>query len=726
MRILPGQPFPLGATWDGAGVNFAIFSEHATRVDLCLFDTPGSSPESARFELPERTNLIWHGYLPDARPGCLYGFRVHGPYEPAHGYRFNPNKILLDPYAKAVARLAAWADELYGYRVGDPAADLSFDNRDSAPFAPLGAVVDSAFSWGDDRAPQTPWGATVLYEVHVKGFTKLHPEVPEALRGTYAGLACDAAIRHLSGLGVTAVELLPIHHHLDEHHLVKLGLANYWGYNTLAFFAPEPRLARDPAPDQVLREFKTMVRKLHAAGIEIILDVVYNHTAEGSEVGPTLSLRGIDNASYYRLAPDRRRYLNFTGVGNSLNTAQPRALQLVMDSLRYWVTEMHVDGFRFDLASALAREDHEFDVSGSFFDAVSQDPILSRVKLIAEPWDLGHGGYQVGGFPPGWSEWNGKYRDDVRAFWRGDKGMAPALGTRIAGSSDLYWRQQRGPYASINFITSHDGFTLHDLVSHDRKHNEANGENNRDGDDHNLSWNSGVEGPTTDPAIVAVRRVRKRSFLATLMLSQGVPMLLGGDEISRTQEGNNNAYCHDSELTWFNWDLSEEQQDLLRFTRALIEFRAGSPVLQRKHFFRGAPLDESGQKDLAWYDAEGQELAADAWQLPSLRCFGFRISGESADRGGGRISGNPADTLFVMVNGSQRRVSFSLPNPRERWERLFDTAVPEWDRRIVLRGKVYRLHPFGVAVLRLLSGAPAASPKPAPARSSHTVLQREA
>jgi isoamylase len=711
MKILSGQPFPLGATWDGAGVNFAIFSEHATRVELCFFDAPGSLQESVRIPLPERTNLVWHGYVPDARPGWLYGFRVQGPYEPAQGHRFNPNKVVLDPYAKAVARPTVWSDELHGYRVGDPAADLSFDNSDSAPFAPLGAVVDSAFSWGDDRPPQTPWSATVLYEMHVKGFTKLHPEVPEALRGTYGGLASDAAIRHLTRLGVTAVELLPIHHHLDEPHLIQVGLTNYWGYNTLAFFAPEPRLAVDPDPHHVLREFKTMVRKLHAAGLEIILDVVYNHTAEGSEIGPTLSLRGIDNASYYRLAADRRRYLNFTGVGNSLNTAHPRALQLVMDSLRYWVNEMHVDGFRFDLASALAREQHEFDVSGSFFDAVSQDPVLNRVKLIAEPWDLGYGGYQVGGFPPGWSEWNGKYRDDVRSFWRGDKGTAPALGTRLAGSSDLYSRQQRGPYASINFVTSHDGFTLHDLVSYERKHNEANGEYNRDGDNHNLSWNSGVEGPSVDPAIHSIRRVRKRSLLATLLLSQGVPMILGGDELGRTQDGNNNAYCHDSKLTWLDWDLSEEQQDLLGFTRALIEFRADTPVLRRGRFFRGVVIDGAAEKDLAWYDTDGKELTGDAWQQPALRSFGFRISGRSVGDLPGAVPEELPDTLFVLVNGTPRRVSFLLPDPRERWERVFDTAVPEWERRTALRGKVYRLRPFGVAVLRLVPGATVAVPK---------------
>jgi glycogen operon protein len=703
MRILSGQPFPLGATWDGAGVNFALFSEHATRVELCLFDSPGAAEEWARVALPERTNHIWHGYLPQARPGSIYGFRVHGPYEPAQGQRFNPNKVLLDPYAKAVARPAHWSDELYGYRFGDPAADLSFDSRDSAPFAALGAVVDLAFSWGDDRPPQTPLASTVLYEVHVKGFTKLHPEVPESLRGTYLGLASDAAIGHLRSLGVTAVELLPVHHHLDEHRLVELGLTNYWGYNTLAFFAPEPRLASDPAPHCAISEFKTMVRKLHAAGIEVILDVVYNHTAEGSELGPTLSLRGIDNVSYYRLAPERRRYLNFTGVGNSIDTAHPRALQLVMDSLRYWASEMHVDGFRFDLASALAREQHEFDVRGSFFDAVAQDPVLNRVKLIAEPWDLGHGGYQVGGFPPGWSEWNGKYRDEVRAFWKGDRGTAPALGTRLAGSSDLYAHQDRGPFASINFITSHDGFTLNDLVTYERKHNEANGENNRDGDNHNLSWNSGVEGPTADALVLTTRRVRKRSFLATLFLSQGVPMLLGGDEMGRTQDGNNNAYCHDNELNWVRWDLSEDQQDLLRFTKAMISFR-GNPVLRRKHFFRGVPLDASGEKDVAWYDITGKELTGEAWAQPSLRCFAFRISGKAPDGMLDRPPEDDPDTLLVMVNGSPRAVVFALPNSKERWERVFDTADRDWDRHFAPRGKVYRLKAFGVAVFRRVAG----------------------
>jgi glycogen operon protein len=710
MKSLPGQPFPLGATWDGAGVNFAVFSEYATRVELCLFESAGAVRESVRIPLQERTNLVWHSYLPDVEPGQLYGLRVHGPYEPSQGQRFNPNKVLLDPYAKAIGRPAAWSDELYGYRFGDPSADLSFDDRDNARFAALGAVVDSAFSWGDERAPQTPWSATIIYELHVKGFTKLHPDVPDALRGSYAGLASEAAIRHFKELGVTAVELLPVHHCLDEHRLVELGLTNYWGYNTLAFFAPEPRLACDAGPHEVIREFKTMVRKLHAAGIEVILDVVYNHTAEGSELGPTLSLRGIDNVSYYRLAPDHRLYLNFTGVGNSLNTAHPRALQLVMDSLRYWVTEMHVDGVRFDLASALARENHDFAARGSFFDAVSQDPVLNRVKLIAEPWDLGHGGYQVGGFPPGWSEWNGKYRDEVRSFWRGDKGSAPALGTRLAGSSDLYSRQNRGPYASINFVTSHDGFTLLDLVSYDRKHNEANGENNRDGDDHNLSWNSGVEGPTKDKTILGLREARKRSILATLLLSQGVPMLVAGDEFGRTQNGNNNAYCHDSELTWLHWDVSAEQQDLLEFTRSLIAFRRANPVLRRKGFFRGQPIDATGEKDLTWYDQHGKELTGTLWHDPSFRCLGFRISAKAADclpEPGGN-----SQPLFVMVNGSQRGVPFAFPNPGERWERALDTADREWSRRFVPRGKFYRLRAFSVAVFRGVPVAPAQAVKP--------------
>ena len=534
LRVWPGSPHPLGATWDGVGVNFAIFSEHATRVELCLFDSVDAEMESLTISLPEHTDMVWHGYLPDVHPGQLYGFRVHGPYAPQHGHRFNPRKLVMDPYAKVIGRATRWHDALFGFRMGAP-DDPTSDDRDSAPYAPLAAVVDDAFTWGNDSAPRTPWHETVIYELHVKGYTQLHPHVPEALRGTYLGLASEAAIRHLTSLGVTAVELMPVHHHNDEWHLVQRGLNNYWGYNTLSYFAPDVRFALSPLPLEAVREFKVMVRALHAANLEVILDVVYNHTAEGNHLGPTLSLRGIDNSSYYRLLPNNPRYYqDFTGTGNTLNMRSPRVLQLIMDSLRYWVLEMHVDGFRFDLASALARELHAVDKLGAFFDIIHQDPVLSQVKLIAEPWDLGEGGYQVGNFPTKWTEWNGKYRDAVRRFWRGDDGVVSELATRLSGSSDLYEQSGRRPYASINFVTAHDGFTMADLVSYNVKHNDANGENNQDGENHNLSWNCGVEGPTEDRRILDLRDRQRRNLMATLMLSVGVPMISGGDELGRS------------------------------------------------------------------------------------------------------------------------------------------------------------------------------------------------
>ena len=565
MRVWPGSPYPLGATWDGKGVNFALFSEHATHVELCLFDAADAAKEAHRLPLPEYTDHVWHGYLPDVLPGQLYGYRVHGPYEPQHGHRFNPHKVVLDPYARLIGRDVQWADECFAYRLGDPEADLSFDERDSAAFAPLAVVIDPAFTWGDDRPPHTPWHKTLIYELHVKGFTQLHPEVPERLRGTYAGLASEPAIRHLTELGVTAVELLPVHHFLDDRHLIDRGLTNYWGYNTLAFLRPHSRYAATAIPQDAVQQFKMMVAALHAAGIEVILDVVYNHTAEGNQLGPTLSMRGVDNAAYYRLSPeDPRYYMDFTGCGNSPNVQHPRMLQLIMDSLRYWVTEMHVDGFRFDLASTLARELFEVDRLGAFFDIIHQDPVLSQVKLIAEPWDVGAGGYQVGNFPVLWSEWNGKYRDTVRRFWKGDGDTLAEFATRLSGSSDLYQNDGRKPSASINFITCHDGFTLHDLVSYNDKHNEANGENNQDGANDNNSWNCGAEGPTDDPAINALRWQQQRNFLTTLLLSQGVPMLLAGDEFSHTQQGSNNTYCQDNERTWLNWELSDGAAGLLR------------------------------------------------------------------------------------------------------------------------------------------------------------------
>ncbi len=559
MRVWPGRPYPLGGTWDGAGVNFAIFSEHAAQIELCLFDSPDSHKETHRIRLPESTDMVWHGYFPDLEPGQLYGYRVHGPYDPKNGHRFNPNKVLLDPYAKAIGRDVRWDDCLFGYKVGSD--DLTFDERDSAAFSPLGSVVDTAFTWGDDRPPHTPWHKTLIYEAHVRGMTMRHPGVPEEKRGSYSGLASEPILQHLLDLGVTAVELMPVHFHLDDRHLLEKGLTNYWGYNTLNYFAPDLEYASKASPRKSIQEFKTMVRSLHASGIEVILDVVYNHTCEGSRMGPTLSWRGVDNMAYYRLVHDDMRYcMDYTGTGNTLNMRHPRVLQMIMDSLRYWVLEMHVDGFRFDLASTLARELHEVDRLGAFFDIIHQDPILSQVKLIAEPWDVGPGGYQVGNFPVLWTEWNGRYRDSVRRFWKGDGGLVSEIATRLSGSSDLYEHSGRKPYASINFVTAHDGFPLQDLVSYDHKHNEANGEDNRDGTDDNNSWNCGAEGPTDDPGIHDLRERQKRNLIATMFFSQGVAMILGGDELSHTQKGNNNAYCQDNEISWLNWELGRARK----------------------------------------------------------------------------------------------------------------------------------------------------------------------
>ncbi|HUQ70664.1 MAG TPA: glycogen debranching protein GlgX, partial [Planctomycetaceae bacterium] len=610
MQVWPGRPSPLGATWDGRGVNFAVFSEHATQIDLCLFDSPDATHESARLTLPEQTDFVFHGYVPNLRPGQLYGFRAHGPYAPTHGHRFNPHKVLLDPYAKAVGRDLVWADTLFGYTIGDSQTDLSFDKRDNADVVPLAAVINSRFRWGNDRRPQTPWHKTLIYEMHVKGFTALSPWVPRELRGTYAGLASEGALRHLRSLGVTAIELMPVHHHVDDRFLVDQGKVNYWGYNTLGYFAPDLGLAADQSPQGSVNEFKKMVRTLHRNGFEVILDVVYNHTAEGNHLGPTLSLKGLDNAAYYRLvAGNPRYYMDYTGCGNTLNMLCPRVLQLIMDSLRYWVLEMHVDGFRFDLASALARELHAVDKLGAFFDIIHQDPILSQVKLIAEPWDLGEGGYQVGNFPVLWTEWNGKYRDCVRRFWRGDGHTVSEFATRLCGSSDLYEHSGRRPYASINFVTCHDGFSLHDLVSYNHKHNEANGQNNQDGDSHNNSWNGGVEGPTGDPKIRSLRERQKRNFIATLLLSQGVAMLRMGDETGHTQSGNNNAYCQDNELSWLNWRFTDEQSDLLEFTRRCVKLWNEQPVLQRRQFFQGRPIRGDAIRDVIWMNPAGLEMS---------------------------------------------------------------------------------------------------------------------
>jgi len=675
-----GAPYPLGATWDGQGVNFALFSEHGEKVELCLFDPQGRR-ETERIDLPERTDQVWHGYLPGARPGLLYGYRVYGPYAPEQGHRFNPHKLLLDPYAKAAAGTVRWSDALYGYRVNSPREDLSYDRRDSHAGMPKCKVVDTAFTWGEDRPPRTPWSDTVIYELHVRGFTLRHPDVPPQLRGTYAALATAPVIDYLQRLGVTAVELMPVHWFADERHLVTNGLRNYWGYNSVGYFAPEMRYSASGH----ISEFKSMVRALHAAGIEVILDVVYNHTGEGNHLGPTLSFRGIDNAAYYRLVGhDRRHYVDYTGCGNTLNTLHPRVLQLIMDSLRYWVEEMHVDGFRFDLAATLGREAHAVDRSGAFFDIVHQDPVMSRVKLIAEPWDLGEGGYQVGNFPVGWSEWNGDYRDTVRRFWKGDPGTTGQLASRLTGSSDLYRHGGRGSRASINFVTSHDGFTLHDLVSYNEKHNEANRAGNSDGESHNLSWNCGVEGPTGDPAILALRERQKRNLLATLLLSQGVPMLLAGDESGRTQGGNNNPYCQDNEVSWLDWTITPEGEKLLTFVRRFIAFRRRHPVFRRSRFFRGREVAGWNVKDIVWLSPDGREMTEANWHDASLRCLGAYVCGVDIDWPGerGRRAGD--DDFLLLANAGATDVPFVLPRFRlpGNWGTVFDTArEDDWASR---------------------------------------------
>jgi isoamylase len=702
MRVWPGSPYPLGATWDGVGVNFALFSEHATRVELCLFDSPDAESELVTIPLSEHTDMVWHGYLPDVRPGQLYGYRVHGPYEPDHGHRFNPNKVVMDPYARVVGRTVRWDSSLFGFHAGED--DTTFDTRDSAAHAPLAAVVDTAFTWGDDRPLRTPWHETLIYELHVKGFTALHPGIPDPLRGTYLGLASEPAIRHLVSLGVTAVELMPVHHHMDDWHVAQRGLRNYWGYNTLAYFAPEASYAASASPLESVREFKMMVRALHAAGLEVILDVVYNHTAEGNHLGPTISLRGIDNRTYYRLPPHAPRYYeDFTGCGNTLNMRSPRVLQLIMDSLRYWVSEMHVDGFRFDLASALARELHAVDKLGAFFDIIHQDPILSQVKLIAEPWDLGEGGYQVGNFPTKWTEWNGKYRDAVRRFWRGEGGAISELATRLAGSSDLYEQSGRRPYASINFITAHDGFTLADLVSYNDKRNDANGEQNADGENHNLSWNCGAEGETRDQRVMDLRAKQRRNLLATLLLSVGVPMISGGDELCRTQRGNNNAYCQDNELSWTDWTLTPERQEFLEFARRIIRIWKDHPVLRRRKFFQGRRIRGAGVIDIAWLDPAGAEMTDEMWNSPDVRGIGVRLNGDAileVDERGERIAG---DTLLLILNAGDQTLSFVLPPtaPIERWDTLIDTADPWQQPRRLRAGDRYDLPGRAMAVLRL-------------------------
>jgi glycogen operon protein len=703
MRIWPGNPYPLGATWDGKGVNFALFSEHATQVELCLFDAVDAEQAAHCITMPQHTDQVWHAYLPEVLPGQLYGYRVHGPFEPQQGHRFNPSKIVLDPYARSIGRDVRWADELFAYRLGDPEADLSFDDRDNAAYAPLAVVIDPAFTWGNDSPPRTPWHKTIIYELHVKGLTQLHPEVPEPLRGTYAGLTAESVVRHLASLGITAVELLPVHHFLNDRHLVERGLTNYWGYNTLAYFAPASRYAAAHIAQDAVQQFKMMVAALHAEGIEVILDVVYNHTAEGNQLGPTLSLRGIDNATYYKLSPDDPRYyMDYTGCGNSLNVRHPRVLQLIMDSLRYWVTDMHVDGFRFDLASTLARELYDVDRLSAFFDIIHQDPILSQVKLIAEPWDVGMGGYQVGNFPVLWSEWNGKYRDAVRRFWKGDESMLSEFATRLSGSSDLYQDDGRKPYASINFITCHDGFNLHDLVSYNDKHNEANGEQNQDGANDNNSWNCGAEGPTDDPAIQALRWQQKRNFMATLILSEGVPMLLAGDELSQSQQGNNNTYCQDDELTWLNWDLTEEQREFCDFVRTVIGMRRTQPVFQRRKFFQGRAIHGVDIQDIEWFEPSGQAMSEEAWSTGYVRCLGVRLAGDLIDDVDERGEPVQGDSILLLMNAHYEPIPFTLPvrYAGQEWERVLDTADPHGESVSRPAGEPYALQGRSMVVLR--------------------------
>lgn len=690
MRILPGKPYPLGATWDGMGVNFALFSENATKVELCFFDSPARRRESSRITMPGFNNNVWHVYLKDVHPGQAYGYRVYGPYNPEEGHRFNPNKILVDPYSKLVTRRLRWHDSLYGYQLGNKRQDLSFDKRDNAAYAPLCVVVDDSFTWGDDTRPNTPWHETIIYEAHVKGFTRKFPGIPEDIRGTYLALGSEPVIRHLKSIGVTAIELMPIHQSVADNYLAQGGLTNYWGYNTLSFFAPDTRFARQDNHLNAVQEFKMMVRAMHAAGIEVILDVVYNHTAEGNHLGPTLSFRGIDNLCYYRTDPAQRRYyVDYTGCGNTLNMLHPNVLQLIMDSLRYWVEEMHVDGFRFDLASALARELYDVDKLSAFFDVIQQDPVISRVKLIAEPWDLGKGGYQVGNFPVLWTEWNGKYRDTIRSFWKGDEGLVGETATRLTGSSDLYEHSGRSPHASINFVTCHDGFTMADLVAYNQKHNLANKEDNRDGESHNNSWNCGVEGDTTDPEILKLRMKQRRNLMATLLLSLGVPMISGGDEVGRTQKGNNNAYCQDNEVSWTNWHLNESEKEFLEFVKRLTRVRKQFPVLQRRKFLRGRVSSaDKISEDVIWLNSDATEMIDEDWQKPARHHFGVLLNGEHIDEVDSEGNIVTSSTLLILCNAHWEGMDFVLPpksgeeyagntgmsQPEKAWKLLLDTS----------------------------------------------------
>ncbi|EDM36693.1 Glycogen debranching enzyme GlgX [Pedobacter sp. BAL39] len=680
LKIYPGHPYPLGATWNGSGVNFAIYADNATGVELCLFTSEKDEAETRKIHIEERTHQIWHVYLPDLRPGQLYGYRVHGPFEPAEGHRYNPNKLLIDPYAKAISGVIKWHDALFGYEMGSAEEDLSYSDLDSAPFIPKSIVIDSAYDWEQDKPPKTNYHQSIIYETHVKGFTKQHPGLPEEIRGTYAGIAHPVTIEYLKELGITAVELMPVHQFINDGHLIDKGLNNYWGYNTIGYFAPDSRYSASGARGSQVSEFKDMVKALHKAGIEVILDVVYNHTAEGNHMGPTLSFKGVDNASYYRLTDDKRYYMDYTGTGNTLNANLPNVLRLMMDSLRYWIIEMHVDGFRFDLASTLARELHEVNRLSAFFDIIHQDPVISQVKLIAEPWDIGEGGYQVGKFPPGWAEWNGKFRDCIRDYWRGAESMLGEFALRFTGSPDLYQDDYRRPTASINFITAHDGFTLQDLVSYNEKHNEANEEDNQDGEDHNRSWNCGAEGDTKDTLILELRRRQKRNLLTTLFLSQGVPMLVAGDELGRTQKGNNNAYCQDNEVSWLNWESKD--QELLDFTKKLIHLRKKHPGLRRRRWFQGQPIKGIGVEDIAWFLPDGAEMEDHNWNEDFARSLGIFLHGNGIRSKGPKGEKIIDDSFYIIFNAYHGPLDFKLPPDKYglEWIEILNTSqerIPE-------------------------------------------------
>jgi isoamylase len=675
MTQFPGKPFPLGATWDGEGVNFALYSENATAVELCLFAEATDTVERLRINIAERDNHIWHVYLPGIGPGQLYGYRVHGPYEPHNGHRFNANKLLIDPYAKAISGNLIWNDTLFGYDILSPEQDLNFDERDNAAFVPKSAVINPHFDWEGDERPSIPYNETIIYEAHVKGFTKLNPAIPAEIRGTYAALGHPVTIQYLKDLGITAIELMPIHHFVQDKFLADKALQNYWGYNTIGFFAPDSRYAANSQHGAHVTEFKEMVKALHKGGIEVILDVVYNHTAEGNQLGPTLCYRGVDNLSHYRLTDDKRFYMDYTGTGNTLNAKMPNVMRMIMDSLRYWVLEMHIDGFRFDLAAALARELHAVDRLGSFFQIIHQDPVISQVKLIAEPWDIGEGGYQVGNFPPGWAEWNGKYRDCMRDYWRGADGVLAEFALRFTGSPDLYQEDYRHPTASINFITAHDGFTLNDLVSYNEKHNEANGENNNDGESHNKSWNHGEEGDTTDNDIINLRNRQTRNFLTTLMLSQGVPMIVAGDELGRTQKGNNNAYCQDNEISWIDWQIADK--DLLDFTRKLIQFSKKHRVFRRKKWFKGRPSRGIGPDDITWFQPNGKLMRGENWSHGFAKSLGVFLNGKEIHALGPKGEPVVDDNFYLVFNAHHDVLPFTLPPPRfgKKWMKLLDTSL---------------------------------------------------